>query len=84
MVYVIGEIVDESAKKKISLNSAKLNGVKSVRLPIQEYLKRDEYFRRNGNLNIILTPNQVLEILLKHFETKNWENALKDRPYDHL
>ena len=75
-VYVIGGIVDESPKKKMTLDSAISNGVKSVRLPIREYLERDENSKK-GSYNVILTPNQVLEILLKHFETNDWTKALK-------
>ena len=59
----------------MTLESARQNGVKAARLPIKEFLERDP--DANGRHSVILTPNQVLEILLKHYETQDWTVALK-------
>jgi len=66
-VYVIGGIVDETRKNKLTLEVAEKYKLKSVRLPIKEYLERNPD-SRNGSLCTILSSNQVFEILLAQFK----------------
>ena len=73
-VYVIGGIVDETRKKQLTLDQARANQVTARRLPIREHLERDQ--SKKGACTI-LAANQVFEILLKEFETKNWKEALR-------
>lgn len=74
-VYVIGGIVDETRKNKLTYDEAKRQGVRSARLPIKENLERNPESR--GSLCTILSSNQVFEILLAQYELKDWEAALK-------
>ncbi|GFT24953.1 hypothetical protein NPIL_474111 [Nephila pilipes] len=71
-VYVIGGIVDDTVKKDLSLNHAKNFNIKTARLPIQEYLV--PYSSNPGTT--VLTVNQVFDILLKYYETKDWTESL--------
>ena len=66
-VYVIGGIVDETRKNKLTLEVAEKYKLKSVRLPIKEHLERNPD-SRNGSLCTILSSNQVFEILLAQFK----------------
>ena len=65
-VYVIGGIVDETRKNKLTLEVAEKYKLKSVRLPIKEYLERNPESRGSGCT--ILSSNQVFEILLAQFK----------------
>ncbi|GBM12352.1 tRNA-dihydrouridine(16/17) synthase [NAD(P)(+)]-like, partial [Araneus ventricosus] len=71
-VYVIGGIVDDTVKKDLSLNHAKDFNIKTARLPIVEYLV--PYSANPGTT--VLTVNQVFDILLKYYETKDWTESL--------
>ena len=68
-VYVIGGIVDETRKNKLTLEVAEKYKLKSVRLPIKEHLERNPD-SRNGSLCTILSSNQVFEILLAQFKAR--------------
>ena len=59
----------------MTLNSAVENKVICAIIPINEYLQKDPKSR--GNYSTILTPNQVFDILLSHFNTQDWPTALK-------
>lgn len=50
--------------------------VTARRLPIQEYLKRC----KKGTFNVMLTINQVVEILVRYVITKSWHEALSVVP----
>ena len=69
-VYVIGGIVDETRKNKLTLEVAEKYKLKSMRLPIKEYLERNPE-SRNGSLCTILSSNQVFEILLAQFKASS-------------
>ena len=73
-VYVIGGIVDETRKKQLTLDQAEANQVAARRLPIREHLERDT--SKKGACTI-LAANQVFEILLKEYETRDWVEALR-------
>lgn len=51
------------------LDKAKESGVRAARLPIGRYLAQMPTRK-------VLTVNQVMEILIKWAETKDWEQAL--------
>ncbi|CAN7939644.1 unnamed protein product, partial [Ixodes hexagonus] len=59
-VYVIGGLVDETVHKHVSLERAQSEGVRSARLPIDEFLTQ----RASGGTRCkILTVNQGTEVL---------------------
>uniref|UniRef100_A0A2K5V298 tRNA (guanine(9)-N(1))-methyltransferase n=1 Tax=Macaca fascicularis TaxID=9541 RepID=A0A2K5V298_MACFA len=65
-VYILGGLVDESIQKKVTFQKAWEYSVKTARLPIQEYMVRNQ----NGK-------NYHSEILAINQETHNWPEALK-------
>ncbi|KAF4601793.1 tRNA (guanine(9)-N(1))-methyltransferase [Pleurotus pulmonarius] len=67
--YIIGGICDHNRYKNLCLNKAKESGVRAARLPIGRYLAQMPTRK-------VLTVNQVMEILIKWAETKDWEQAL--------
>ncbi|TRM67876.1 guanine-1-methyltransferase-domain-containing protein [Schizophyllum amplum] len=67
--YVIGGICDHNRYKNLCLNKAKESGIRTARLPIGRYLA-DMPTRK------VLTVNQVIEIMVKWVETRDWEKAL--------
>ncbi|XP_010896719.1 tRNA methyltransferase 10 homolog B isoform X2 [Esox lucius] len=73
-VYVLGGLVDESIKKKMSYQRAQELRVRTARLPIDEYM-----VKRTNDKNFhskVLAINQVFDILLGFFDTGSWTNAL--------
>ncbi|XP_009454916.1 tRNA methyltransferase 10 homolog B isoform X4 [Pan troglodytes] len=74
-VYILGGLVDESIQKKVTFQKAREYSVKTARLPIQEYMVRNQ----NGKNyhSEILAINQVFDILSTYLETHNWPEALK-------
>ena len=72
-VYVIGGLVDDSVKKNTSHHYCEAARLKTVRLPIPEFMLRSE---GGGSFKQILTINQVFDILLDFHQTGAWETAL--------
>lgn len=70
--YVIGGIVDKNRHKNHCFNYANSNGLVTGRLPIKESGVKTE-----GRL--VLTVNQVYEIILSHIETQDWATAITTR-----
>ncbi|KAJ0965320.1 hypothetical protein J5N97_026458 [Dioscorea zingiberensis] len=66
-IYIIGGLVDRNRWKGITMKKATEQGIQSAKLPIGSYLKMSS--------SQVLTVNQVVEILLKFLETKDWRNA---------
>ncbi|CAI9102429.1 OLC1v1000695C1 [Oldenlandia corymbosa var. corymbosa] len=64
-IYIIGGLVDRNRWKGITLDKAKNQGIQTAKLPIGSYLKMSS--------SQVLTVNQVLEILLKYLETRDWK-----------
>ncbi|KAL3850965.1 hypothetical protein ACJIZ3_012847 [Penstemon smallii] len=64
-IYIIGGLVDRNRWKGITMNKANEQGIKTAKLPIGAYLKMSS--------SQVLTVNQVVEILLKFLETKDWK-----------
>ena len=69
---MIGGLVDDSVKKHSTLTYARTNGIKTAKLPINEYCERGD----SGSFKQILTINQVFEILLKKANGLDWAQAL--------
>ena len=67
-VYVIGGIVDRSVKKAASLDWAKEHGLRTMRLPVQEYIPHRETH--------VLNIDTVVSIILAHQERGDWEQVL--------
>ncbi|KAH7674346.1 tRNA (guanine9-N1)-methyltransferase protein [Dioscorea alata] len=65
--YIIGGLVDRNRWKGITMKKATDQGIQSAKLPIGSYLKMSS--------SQVLTVNQVVEILLKFLETKEWRSA---------
>ncbi|CAH8384263.1 unnamed protein product [Eruca vesicaria subsp. sativa] len=66
-VYIIGGLVDRNRFKGITMNKAQEQGIKTAKLPIGEYMKMSS--------SQVLTVNQVLEILVKFLETRDWKTS---------
>lgn len=64
-MYIIGGLVDRNRWKGITMKKAQDQGIQTAKLPIGSYLKMSS--------SQVLTVNQVVEILLKFLETKDWK-----------
>ncbi|PON90296.1 tRNA (guanine-N1-)-methyltransferase [Trema orientale] len=64
-MYIIGGLVDRNRWKGITMKKAQEQGIQTAKLPIGNYLKMAS--------SQVLTVNQVIEILLKFLETKDWK-----------
>ncbi|XP_001638445.3 tRNA methyltransferase 10 homolog B isoform X2 [Nematostella vectensis] len=74
MVYVIGGLVDHTVLKNVTKRKAEVCSLKTARLPLDEYM--DMVHSGNHNYSRVLSINQVFDILLKFYETKDWRQAL--------
>uniref|UniRef100_H2Y7H3 tRNA (guanine(9)-N(1))-methyltransferase n=1 Tax=Ciona savignyi TaxID=51511 RepID=H2Y7H3_CIOSA len=72
-VYVIGGLVDETVCKKLTLDAATERGICTRRLPIQEFMRKSG---RHKNYSTVFAINQVFDILLNYFATRDWTDAL--------
>jgi len=70
--YVIGGLVDDTVQSQISSSFCDKAGLRSCKLPIDLYMDKGA----TGSFKQILTVNQIFEILLKFYETKDWRVAL--------
>ncbi|KHN40786.1 RNA (guanine-9-)-methyltransferase domain-containing protein 2 [Glycine soja] len=66
-VYVIGGLVDRNRWKGITLKKAEEQGIPTAKLPIGNFMKMSS--------SQVLTVNQVVEILLKYLETRDWRTS---------
>ncbi|KAH0986049.1 hypothetical protein GBA52_013226 [Prunus armeniaca] len=66
-IYIVGGLVDRNRWKGITMKKAEEQGIQTAKLPIANYL--------NMSSSQVLTVNQVIEILLKFLETKNWKDS---------
>lgn len=73
-VYILGGLVDESIQKKISYLKAKASGIRTARLPIDEYMVKKSNPKNFHSK--ILAINQVFDILLCFCESGSWTQAL--------
>ncbi|KAA8519225.1 hypothetical protein F0562_013481 [Nyssa sinensis] len=64
-IYIVGGLVDRNRWKGITMKKAKEQGIQTAKLPIGNYLKMSS--------SQVLTVNQVIEILLKFLETRDWK-----------
>jgi len=67
--YIIGGIVDRNRLKGITYQKAKLQGIRTAKLPIKEHFAL--------SATHILTVNHVFEILLRFSALQNWCEVLK-------
>ncbi|VDN27776.1 unnamed protein product [Gongylonema pulchrum] len=75
-VYIIGGLVDETGVGSLSRHQAEALSVDVRRLPVQEFLQRQQ----KGTFNTMLAVNQVVEILVRYVITRNWLEALSVVP----
>ncbi|VFQ88830.1 unnamed protein product [Cuscuta campestris] len=66
-VYIIGGLVDRNRWKGITMKKAVEQGIQTAKLPIGDYLKMSS--------SQVLTVNQVVEIILKFLEAKDWKDS---------
>ncbi|MBA0864818.1 hypothetical protein Goshw_006450 [Gossypium schwendimanii] len=66
-VYIVGGLVDRNRWKGITMKKAEEQGIHTAKLPIGAYMKMSS--------SQVLTVNQVIEILLKFLETKDWKGS---------
>lgn len=66
-IYIIGGLVDRNRWKGITMKKANDQGVATAKLPIGSFLKMSS--------SQVLTVNQVVEILLKFVETRDWKSS---------
>lgn len=67
--YIIGGLVDHNRLKGICLKKAKEQGIKTAKLPINDYM--DLKSRK------VLTINQVFDIIIFYSVEKNWAKAFQ-------
>ncbi|KAJ4850726.1 hypothetical protein Tsubulata_037805 [Turnera subulata] len=63
--YIVGGLVDRNRWKGLTKKKAEEQGIQTGKLPIGNYLKMSS--------SQVLTVNQVMEILLKFLETRDWK-----------
>ncbi|KAI6175849.1 TRNA methyltransferase 10-like protein A [Aphelenchoides bicaudatus] len=66
-VYIIGGLLDHNSYPGLSLKIADRLNFGHARLPIDEYVKLQT--------RKVLTINHVFEIILRYYETKDWEKS---------
>ncbi|XP_042479255.1 tRNA (guanine(9)-N1)-methyltransferase [Macadamia integrifolia] len=66
-IYIIGGLVDRNRWKGLTQKKAQDQGIQTAKLPIGNYLKMSS--------SQVLTVNQVVEILLKFVETRDWKTS---------
>ncbi|KAL2473523.1 hypothetical protein Fot_49289 [Forsythia ovata] len=66
-IYIIGGLVDRNRWKGITMKKAEEQGIETAKLPIGDYLKMSS--------SQVLTVNQVVEIILKFLEAKDWKDS---------
>ncbi|CAN1336868.1 tRNA (guanine(9)-N1)-methyltransferase [Linum perenne] len=65
--YIVGGLVDRNRFKGLTLKKAEEQGIQTAKLPIGNFLKMSS--------SQVLTVNQVMEILLKFMETRDWKES---------
>eukprot|EP00041_Stephanoeca_diplocostata_P028045 m.784128 g.784128 ORF g.784128 m.784128 type:complete len:933 (+) comp23296_c0_seq1:243-3041(+) len=71
-IYIIGGLVDEHVIKGYTLGRATEAQICTARLPIAEVARK-----RDGPTSVVLSINQVFEILHKYTITRDWAEAMK-------
>lgn len=64
-IYIIGGLVDRNRWKGLTMKKAQEQGIEAAKLPIGNYMKMSS--------SQVLTVNQVVEILLKYLEIRDWK-----------
>lgn len=72
-IYVIGGLVDEQINKRICLEHARSKKIATAKLPISRYMVKPS---PRHSTNMILTINQVMEVLAMIRHGHQWSQAL--------
>eukprot|EP00271_Cylindrocystis_brebissonii_P009100 TRINITY_DN2374_c0_g1_i1.p1 TRINITY_DN2374_c0_g1~~TRINITY_DN2374_c0_g1_i1.p1 ORF type:complete len:656 (+),score=97.37 TRINITY_DN2374_c0_g1_i1:243-2210(+) len=67
-IYIIGGIVDRNRHKCVTYLKAEKDGIQTAKLPIGEHIQM--------LTSKVLTVNQVMEILLRYLECRDWSQSL--------
>lgn len=68
-IFIVGGFVDKPVSKDRTLFKANSLGIKTARLPLEQYIKDIK--------NNVLNVNTVVEILANYIETKDWKTAIE-------
>ncbi|NXU50824.1 TM10B methyltransferase, partial [Turnix velox] len=74
-VYVLGGLVDETIHKKLTLQRAQEQSLKTARLPIREYMVKAVNAKNYHSETLAI--NQVFDVLSTYYETRSWPAALQ-------
>ncbi|NXP51657.1 TM10B methyltransferase, partial [Heliornis fulica] len=74
-VYILGGLVDESIRKKLTLQRAQEQSLQTARLPIREYMVKTVNTKNYHSETLAI--NQVFDVLATYYETRSWPAALK-------
>ncbi|KAF1001530.1 hypothetical protein AG4045_016321 [Apium graveolens] len=66
-IYIVGGLVDRNRWKGITMKKAEEQNIQTAKLPIGNFLKMSS--------SQVLTVNQVIEIILKYLETRDWKDS---------
>ncbi|XP_039269830.2 tRNA-dihydrouridine(16/17) synthase [NAD(P)(+)]-like [Styela clava] len=72
-IYILGGLVDETVRKQLTNDRASEIRISCRRLPIHTYMHRSGH---HHSYSTVLAINQVFDILLSYYCTKNWREAL--------
>lgn len=68
-IYIVGGIVDRNRYKRLCADKAEAQGIRTARLPIDEYVALSS--------SRVMCTNHVVEIMIRQRELKDWGAAFE-------